>query len=107
MIQPKVANLPLHTTLLVPFARRAELTLVPPMGTEGDEPRRLFSPLPSQNLLYGRTEVVITKPAKYTSEVGERPLVALQKRLLRRMQKGTVERRAARHAAHGEALQFG
>src|SRR5450755_2668493 len=64
VIPPKVANLPLHATLLVPFARRTELTLVPPMGTEGDEPRRLFSPLPSQNLLYCRTEVVITKPAK-------------------------------------------
>src|SRR6185369_2866486 len=107
VIPAKVAHLSLNAALLVPFSRRTELTLVPPMGTEGDEPRRLLSPLPSQNLLYCRTEVVITKPAKHPREVGERPLVALQKRLLRRMQKGTVERRAARHTAHGEALQLG
>src|SRR6476469_1109210 len=54
VIPAKVANLPLHATLLMPFARRAELTLVPPMGTESDEPRRLFSPLTSQNLFYCR-----------------------------------------------------
>jgi len=59
VIPAKIANLPLYATLLVPFTRRAELTLVPPMGTESDEPRRLFSPLPSQNLLYGRTEIVV------------------------------------------------
>ena len=107
VIPPKVANLPLHAALLVSFAWRAELTLVSPMGAEGDEPRRLFSPLPSQNLLYGRTEIVVTEPAKHAGEIGERPLVALQKRLLRRMQIGTVERRPTCHAAHGKALQLG
>jgi hypothetical protein len=77
------------------------------MGTESDKTRRLFAPLPTQNLLYGRTEIVVTKPAKHTREIGEGPLVALQKRLLRRMQKGTVERRPAGHTAHGKALQLG
>jgi hypothetical protein len=71
--------------LLVAFAGRAELTLISPMGTESDESRRLFSPLPSQNLLYCGAEVVITKPAKHAGEIGERQFVALQKRLLRRM----------------------
>src|ERR1019366_4298288 len=107
VIPAKVADLPLHTALLVAFARRAELTLVSPMGTEGDEPRRLFPPLPAQNLLHCGTEVVVTKPAKHAREVCERPLVALQKRLLRRMEKGTVERRAACHTAHRKALQLG
>src|ERR1039458_801995 len=60
VIPAKVTDLPLHTALLVAFARRAELTLVSPMGTEGDKTRRLFSPLSSQNLLYCRAEVVVT-----------------------------------------------
>src|SRR5664280_2886429 len=107
VIPAKVADLTLHAPLLVAFAWRAELTLESPMGTEGDEPRRLFPPLPAQNLLYRGTAVVVTKPAKHAREIGERPLVALQKRLLRRMEKGTVERGAAGHAAHGKALQLG
>src|ERR1035437_1247144 len=107
VIPAKVANFPFHAPLLVAFARCAELTLVSPMGTEGDEPRRLFPPLPAQNLLYGRTEIVVTKPAKHAREVGERPLVALQKRLLRRMEKGTVECRAWRSPATWSALRRG
>src|SRR5450631_1236184 len=107
VIPAKVADLPFHAALLVAFARRAELTFISPMGTEGNKPRRLFPPLSAQNLLYRRTEVVVTKTSKHAREISECPLVALQKSLLRRMQEGTMECRAAGHAAHREALQLG
>src|SRR5882757_9738743 len=56
-------------------------------------------------MLSSTFQIVITKPSKHAGEIGKRPLVALQKGLLRRMEKGTVECLAAGHAAHREALQ--
>src|SRR5436309_924671 len=52
VIPAKVAHLSLNTALFVSYPWRAELTLVSPMGAEGDEPGRLFSPVPFHNLLY-------------------------------------------------------
>jgi hypothetical protein len=62
----------------------------------------VITPLPAQDLLDRRAEIVVTKPAKHASEIAERKLVGFQKCLLRGMQKGTVKCRAAGHTAHGK-----
>ena len=78
VITPKVARLPLYTTLLVSFSRRAELAVKAPMRTECNEPRRLFPSLTAQYLLHSRRQIVVAELAKDPAEIGERQFVRLR-----------------------------
>ena len=68
--------------ILVAFPGRRKLARITPVRTERDEPAGLFAPLPAQNLLHCRTEVVISKLVEYPVVIRERQFVRLQKCLL-------------------------
>src|SRR3954468_23466245 len=105
MVAAKVADLALHTALLVPGRGRAELRLEPPVRTERDEPHRLFAAMAAQDLADRAGQVVVAQNPVNPAEVGEGVLVSLEERLLRGTRVGAVERGPARHAAHAEHLQ--
>src|SRR5450759_1992282 len=106
VVPAEIAGFSLHATLLMPFARRAELAVEAPMRPECDEPRRLFPTLTAQNLLYRSFQVVVTEPAKHPAEKGERQFMRFEERLLSGVQERAVKRCATGHTPHGEHLQF-
>ncbi len=89
------------------LARRAELRGEPPMRAERHEPHRLLAPMAAQDFAHRTCQIVVAQQVEHTAEVGERVLVRLEKRLLRRVQIGAVERRPAGHRAHREHLHLG
>ena len=64
MVAPKLSALALDATLLVTFARRAELRREAPVRTKGNEPRGLFPLMAAQDLLYRTAQVVESQSAK-------------------------------------------
>src|SRR5580698_1106415 len=106
VVAPEVANLAFHATLLVAFTGSTELARVTPVRPKGDEPAGFFTPLPAQNLLYRRTEIVISQPVEDPVVVSEGQFVRLQKCLLRGVNKSAVKSRAAGHTPHRKDLQF-
>src|SRR5580698_5626139 len=82
VVAPKVANLAFHAALLVAFTGSTELTRVAPVRPKRDEPAGFFTPLPAQNLLYRRTEIVIPQPLEDPVVVSKGQFVRLQKCLL-------------------------
>ena len=77
------------------------------MRAERHEPHRLLPPVPAQDLAHRTGQVVVAQQMEHPAEIGEGPFMRLEKRLLRRVPVGAVERRAAGHRAHGEDLQPG
>src|ERR1700757_241763 len=106
VIAPEVTNLSFYATLFVAFARCAELRLVLPVRTKGDEASRLLSLIAAQNLLHCARQVVVTKPPKDATEIMKCQLVCLQKCLLRGSQIGAMKGRATGHRTHREPLQL-
>ena len=106
MVAAEVADLALHTALLVTGRGRAELRCEPPMRAEGNEPHRLLAPPTPQDLAHGTGQVVVAQGPEDAAKVGEGVLVRLEERLLCGTRIGPVERRPARHAAHAEHLQL-
>ena len=60
-------------------SRRTELGLKTPMRSEGDESRRLLSPVPAQDPFHRTHEVVIAKLCTYAAKISEPQLVRFQK----------------------------
>ena len=106
VVAAEVADLALHTALLVTGRGRAELRCEPPMRAEGNEPHRLLAPPTPQDLAHGTGQVVVAQGPEDAAKVGEGVLVRLEERLLCGTRIGPVERRPARHAAHAEHLQL-
>ena len=104
MVPAKVPAFSFYATLLVAFPRRTELGLKTPMRSEGDESRRLLSPVPAQNPFHRTAEVVIAKLCKYAAKISEPQLVRFQKGLLAGMWKGAMERSATGHAPHAKYI---
>ena len=105
VIPPEVARLAFHAALLVAFPRRAKLRVEVPVGAKREEPRRLLASESSQDCADCTREIVVAEGREHASEVRERALVRVEKRLLRGPRISTVDRRATRHAPHAEHLQ--
>ena len=69
VVASEVSALAFNAALFVAPSRVAELALVAPVGTAGDEAAGLFSLIATQNLLHGTGEVVIAKSPKDSGEV--------------------------------------
>src|SRR5664280_1697487 len=83
VVAAEVAHFTFHPALLVAFAGRAELSLILPVRTEGDEASRQLALVAAQDLLHRARQIIVAKPAENAAEVMERQLVRFQKRLLR------------------------
>src|SRR5205823_13271267 len=84
MIAPEGPDLVLHPAFLMPFPRRTELRLEPPVGSKRVETGRLLPPKAAQNPLDGGLQVVVAHPLKNPAEIAKGNLVRFQKRLLGR-----------------------
>src|SRR5215470_335124 len=104
MVAAKVADLVFHAAFLVSFARRAEGSLELPVRAKGDETFGLFSLSSPQNLFDRARQIVIAQAPKDAAIVMKRTLMPIEKGLLRRVQIGPMESRAARHTAQVEDL---
>src|ERR1700747_1845758 len=100
VIAPEVTNLSFYATLFVAFARCAELRLILPVRTEGDESSRLLSLIAAQDLLHCAGQVVVLKPPEDAAKIMKCQLVRFQKCLLRGSQIGTMKGRATGHRTH-------
>lgn len=76
------------------------------MRTESNKTSGFLPAIPLKDLLYRSSQIVIAKLSKHAPEEGERQLMSLQKRLLRRVWEWPVERRPTGHAAHRKHLQL-
>src|SRR4051812_7497482 len=106
MVPAKVSSFAFHAPFFVRFRRRTELAVESPVRTKRDEPSCLFPAIALEDLLHGRRQVVVSEFAEDTMKEAEGQLMRLQKRLLRGVGEGAVERRSACHASHREHLQF-
>jgi hypothetical protein len=61
VVPSEIAGLPLDAAFLMPFGRRAELAFKPPVRSKRDEARGLLPPVPAQDLLYRRLQIVVTE----------------------------------------------
>jgi len=106
VIAPEISAFSLNATLLMTLAGRTKFGDKPPMRAERQEPHRLLAPMAPQDLAYRTRQIVVAQQEKHTTEIIERQLVRLEKRLLRRVQIRPVKRRPARHRAHREHLHL-
>src|ERR1035437_2398524 len=106
VVAAEVAHFAFHPALLVAFAGRAEIGLILPVRTEGDEAGRQLPLIAAQDLLYCTRQVVVAKPAENAAEVMERQLVCFQKRLLRGPQVSAMIGRSTSHRTKRKHLQL-
>src|ERR1035437_6326900 len=106
VVAAEVAHFTFHPALLVAFAGRAELSLILPVRTEGDEASRQLPLIAAQDHLYCTRQVVVAKPTENAAEVMERQLVRFQKRLLRGPQVSAMIGRSATHRTKRKHLQL-
>ena len=99
MIPAKESTLSFHSTFLIAPRRIAELGLVAPVRSEGDESRRLLPLRSPQDSLHRRLEIVISQPTEDASEIVKCQFVPLQEGLLTGMRIGAVKGSRAPHAA--------
>jgi len=71
-----------------------------------DEASCLFPAVALEDLLQGRRQVVVSEFAEDTMKEVEGQLMCFQKRLLRGVGEGAVERRSARHTSHRESRRL-
>src|SRR5450759_1215402 len=95
VVAAEVAHFAFYAALLMAFAGCAELGLILPVRTEGDETSRQLALIAAQNLLHRTRKVVIANPAEHAAKVMERQFVRFQKRLLRGSQIGAMIGRSA------------
>src|SRR5438270_6867546 len=106
MVPAKISSFAFHAPFFVRFRRRTELAVESPVRTKRDKPSCLFPPIALEDLLHGRRQVVVSEFAEDTMKEAEGQLMCFQKRLLRRVGEGAVERRSTCHASHCEHLQL-
>ncbi len=104
MISAEVANLAFYAAFLMRFGRCTELTCKPPVRTERNKPRGLFTSIPAQYPFHRRREIVIPQLAEHAAKVGKGQFVCLEERLLSRVEIGAMKSGATRHASHRENL---
>ncbi|HUW79388.1 MAG TPA: hypothetical protein VMV54_00680 [Acidocella sp.] len=104
VVTPEISAFSRNATLLMTLSECAEFGGKPPMRAERQEPHRLLAPMAAQDLTYRTRQIVVAQQAKHPTEISERQLVRLEKRLLGHVQIRPVKRRPARHRAHREHL---
>src|SRR6266436_6319644 len=99
VIPPEEAAFSFHATLLIAPRRIAELGLIAPVRSEGDESRRLLPLRSPQDSLHRRLEIVISQLMEDASEIVKCQFVPLQEGLLTGVRIGAVKGSRAPHAA--------
>src|SRR5206468_4615046 len=106
MVPSEISSFAFHAPFFVRFRRRTELAVESQVRTKRDNPAGSSPPIALEDLLHGRRQVVVSEFAEDTMKEAEGQLMRLQKRLLRGVGEGTVERRSTCHASHREDLQL-
>ena len=94
---------PFDAAFLMSFSRVAELACKPPVRTERNKPRSLFTSVPAQ-FLFTADVIVIPQLTEHAAKVGKGQFMRLEERLLSRVEIGAMKSGPTRHASHRENL---